>query len=131
MLNELTAQGMEAIRYAQSISGRGNLIPSNHSLKTWMQKYYCVIRKIGISKKVCGASSHGCRHAYTQERYEALTGFQAPCKFETKEAFRQNAEKIAGRNWRKLNHDARQIIKAELGHGPDRDDVVSQYLGSI
>jgi hypothetical protein len=27
--------------------------------------------------------------------------------------------------------DARQIIKAELGHGPDRDDVVSQYLGAI
>jgi hypothetical protein len=31
---------------------------------------------------------------------------------------------IAGEGWKKLNQDARQIIKAELGHGPDRDDVV-------
>lgn len=131
MLNDVTAQGMEAIRYARSISGRGNLIPSNFSLKTWIQKYYRVIRANGISKKISGASSHGNRHAYAQERYETITGFKAPCKFETKEAFRQNAERIAGENWRKLNRNARQIIKTELGHGPDRDDVVSQYLGSI
>lgn len=131
MLNEVTANGREAIRYVRLISGRGNLIPSSHSLKTWMQKYYRVIRAKGISKKACGASSHGCRHAYTQERYEMLTGFKAPCKFETKAKFRKNAERIAGRNWRKLNRDARYIIKAELGHGPDRDDVVSQYLGAM
>ena len=80
---------------------------------------------------MCGASSHGCRHAYAQDRFESITGFKAPCKFETKAEFRQNAENIAGKEWRKLNQDARQIIKAELGHGPDRDDVVSQYLGTI
>ncbi len=131
MINDITAQGMEAIRYARSISGRGNLIPSNHSLKTWIQKYYRVIRANGISKKACGASSHGNRHAYAQERYEAITGFKASCKFKDKNDFRVNAAKIAGKKWRKLNQDARQIIKAELGHGPDRDDVVSQYLGSI
>ena len=39
--------------------------------------------------------------------------------------------KIADQEWRKLNQDARQIVKAELGHGPERDDVVSQYLGAI
>ena len=65
--------------------GKGNLIPSNHSLKTWIQKYYRVIRGKGISKKECGASSHGCRHAYAQDRYEEITGFKAPCKFEFKE----------------------------------------------
>ena len=122
---------MEAIQYAKEISGTNNLIPEDHSEKRWIQKYYRIIRGKGISHKACGASSHGNRHAYAQERYEAITGFKAPCKFETKEAFRQNAERIAGNNWRKLNQDARQIIKAELGHGPDRDDVVSQYLGSI
>ena len=77
------------------------------------------------------ASSHGCRHAYAQDRHKEITGFEAPCKFESKEEFREIAVKIAGQGWRKLNQDARQIIKAELGHGPDRDDVVSQYLGAI
>lgn len=32
---------------------------------------------------------------------------------------------------RKVDKDARLIIKSELGHGPDRDDVVSQYVGSV
>ncbi|MGD8648807.1 MAG: hypothetical protein PVJ77_19880 [Desulfobacterales bacterium] len=68
---------------------------------------------------------------YAQERYETLTGFKAPCKFENKREFQKNAVRIAGEGWRKLNQDARQIIKAELGHGPDWDDVVSQYLGAI
>ena len=85
----------------------------------------------GISKKECRASSHGFRHAYAQDRYEEITGFKAPCKFDSKEKFRKNAIKIAGDRWRKLNQDARQIIKAELLRSPNRHDVVSQYLGAI
>jgi len=131
IINEVSEKGMEAIRYAKEISGINNLIPNDHSEKQWSQKYYRIIRANGITKKACGASSHGCRHAYAQDRYKEITGFEAPCKFESKEEFRKNAVKIAGQGWRKLNQDARQIIKAELGHGPDRDDVVSQYLGAI
>jgi len=131
VLSEVTSKGMEAIKFAMAISGKRNLIPQNLYEKQWIQKYYRTIRNRGISKKVCGASSHGCRHAYAQERYESLTGFKAPCKFKSKAAFRKNAEKIAGQRWRKLNQDARQMLKAEFGHGPDRDDVVSQYLGSV
>jgi hypothetical protein len=77
------------------------------------------------------ASSHGCRHAHAQDRYKQITGYEAPCKFESKKEFRKNAVKIADQEWRKLNQDARQIIKAELGHGPGHDDMVSQYLGAI
>jgi len=82
------------------------------------------------TKKDCGASSHGLRHAYAQQRYEQLTGFRAPCKFATKEDFRNAAYQSAGSDWKKLDQDARLFLKSELGHGPDRDDVVSQYLGS-
>ncbi|MEX1330621.1 MAG: integrase domain-containing protein [Desulfobacterales bacterium] len=131
ILHEVAEKGMEAIRYANELSGINNLIPSGYSEKQWIQKYYRIIRANGITKKACGASSHGCRHAYAQDRYEEITGIKAPCKFESKEEFRKNAVKIAGQGWRKLNQDARQIVKAELGHGPDRDDVVSQYLGAI
>ena len=131
IIHEVTIEGKAAIQYAQEVSGKGNLIPHDHSEKQWIQKYYRIIRGKGISKKACGASSHGCRHAYAQDRFESITGFKAPCKFKTKTEFRQNAENLAGKEWRKLNQDARQIIKAELGHGPDRDDVVSQYLGAI
>jgi site-specific recombinase XerC len=131
IINQVTEKGIEAIKYAKELSGKDNLIPDKYSEKQWVQKYYRVIRGKGISKKECGASSHGCRHAYAQDRYEEITGFKAPCKFESKEKYRKNAIRIAGEGWRKLNQDARQIIKAELGHGPGRDDVVSQYLGAI
>ena len=131
IINELNEKGKEAIKYAKDISGINNLIPNDHSEKQWVQKYYRITRSKGITKKECGASSHGCRHAYAQDRYEEITGFKAPCKFESKEKYRKNAKMIAGEGWNKLNQDARQIIKAELGHGPDRDDVVSQYIGAI
>jgi hypothetical protein len=90
-----------------------------------------IIRAFGISKEITGASGHGLRHAYAQSRYEQIKGFKPPCKFDSKEGFRKNALRIAGNDWEKLNQDARQIIKGEMGHGPDRDDIVSQYLGSI
>ena len=131
IINEVSEKGREAIRYANELSGINNLIPRGNSEKQWIQKYYRIIRANGITKKACGTSSHGCRHAYAQDRYKEITGFAAPCKFESKGEFRKNAVKIAGQGWRKLNQDARQIVKAELGHGPDRDDVVSQYLGAI
>jgi hypothetical protein len=37
---------------------------------------------------------------------------------------------MAGAVWAKADQDAGQIIRAELGHGPDRVDVMAQYLGS-
>jgi hypothetical protein len=77
------------------------------------------------------ASSYGCRHAHAQDRYKQIIGYEAPCKFESKKRVSEKRGKIADQEWRKLNQDGRQIIKAELGHGPERDDVVSQYLGAI
>jgi hypothetical protein len=39
--------------------------------------------------------------------------------------------RVSGGAWRELDRDARRIIKSDMVHGTDRDDVVSQYLGSI
>lgn len=131
IIHEISDKAKQAVEYTEQVVKRGNLIPKDMSEKQWMGKYYRTIRAYGVSKENCGASGHGCRHAYAQERYERLTGFKSPCKFDSKSDFRRNAQKIAGNGWLKLDNDARQIIKGEMGHGPDRDDVVSQYLGSI
>ena len=71
------------------------------------------------------------RHAWAQERYQAITGFAPPAKFQSREDYRAEAARIGGQAWRRLDRDARLIIKSEMGHGPDRNDVVSQYLGSV
>ncbi len=96
----------------------------------WERQFYKTIRLHGLSHNSCGASSHGLRHAYAHARYEQIIGFAPRCKFESRESFCGNAQATAGDDWSKADQDARQIIKAELGHGPDRDDVMAQYLGS-
>lgn len=62
-------------------------------------------------------------------RYAQITGFQPSVKFDAGEDFRENAERLAGDGWKKLDSDAREVLKAELGHGRDRMAMISQYIG--
>ncbi|PKN08018.1 MAG: integrase [Deltaproteobacteria bacterium HGW-Deltaproteobacteria-8] len=108
------------------VSRHGNLMPDGMNERQWEKRAYAFACAAGISQAVCGASLHGLRHAYAQERYASITGFQcASAGGKLAEAM-----EIAGTAWRQLDSDARLLIKAELGHGPDRDDVVARYLGS-
>lgn len=59
-----------------------------------------------------------------------LSCLYGPAGTSSPESFRANVESTADEDWSKADQDARQIIKAELGHGPDRDDVMAQYLGA-
>lgn len=110
----------------QVVSRHGNLMPDGVSERQWEKKAYAMAHAVGVAKAMCGASLHGLRHAYAQERYAGITGF--PCA----SAGGTLAEAVlaTGVGWRQLDRDARLVIKAELGHGPDRDDVVARYLGA-
>lgn len=108
------------------VSSHGNLMPDGMSERAWEKKAYACAHAVGISKEACGASLHGLRHAYTQERYADITGFRCSSAGGTL----VEAQEAAGNGWRQLDSDARLLIKAELGHGPDRDDVVARYLGA-
>lgn len=131
IIMEVSDRAKAAIEYAKDVStSNGNTMSKEYSEKQWENKYYETIRDHGISKSEAGASSHGLRHAYAQTRYEQITGFKPPCRFDTKDYFRNEAGRIAGAEWTKLDSDARQVLKTELGHGPDRTDVISQYIGS-
>lgn len=131
IVSDLSDSQKSALSNASALAGRnGNTMPDGIKERAWEKIFYKTLAAHGITKKDCGASSHGLRHAYAQQRYEQLTGFKAPCKFATKDDFRNAAYQSAGADWKKLDQDARLFLKSELGHGPDRDDVVSQYLGS-
>ncbi|MCP3922850.1 MAG: hypothetical protein GY714_09720 [Desulfobacterales bacterium] len=127
-LLNVSDKAKEAIRYTESIAGKNNLIPKHMTEKQWVGKYYRILEKYGVTKKECGASTHGARHAYAHERYVKITGFNPPVKFESKLEFRMSVKNIE--NWEKLDQEARHILKFELGHGAERNDVVSQYIGS-
>lgn len=108
------------------VSSHGNLMPDEMSERRWEKMAYLFASAVGISKDTCGASLHGLRHAYAQERYADITGFWCTSAGGTL----ADAQEVLGASWRELDRDARLIIKSELGHGPDRDDVVARYLGA-
>jgi len=107
ILSEISDHGRAAIQYAKSVMQKGdrNTMPKLMTERQWKNYFYRTARQVGISKDKSGASSHGNRHYYAQQRYQTI-------------------------GWTKLDQDARQILKAELGHGPDRDSVISQYIGA-
>lgn len=131
VLHTVTARAVDAIAYAKTVVSGANTMANTMTERQWNNLFYRTITAHGITKEQCGASAHGLRHAYAQERYQALSGFAAPAKFATRAAFRENAQRVAGSAWRKMDQDARLLLKGELGHGPDRDDVVSVYVGSV
>jgi len=126
---EISQKARQAIEYAKKMVDGTNTMPNDHTERQWEQRFYDTLRKHDLTKRACGASSHGLRHAYAQERYAQITGFEASVKFDSVETFRENAERIAGEDWEKLDSDAREVLKVELGHGRDRMDVISQYIG--
>ena len=63
---------------------------------------------------------HGLRHAYAQERYEELTGWECP-------ATGGPDRKSLSLKQRELDREARLTISEELGH--EREQVTTAYLG--
>ena len=99
------------------------------SERKFENRFYREIRSAGMTRDA-GGSSHGLRHSYAQDKYRQMTGVEAPCRHKSKEDFRSAMQEKHGQNWTSIDRDTRLILKSELGHGPDRDDVVSQYVGS-
>ena len=87
---------------------------------TWKQarnRYYAFMRKLGITKKMLGATSHAFRHGYIHEEYEVDTGFPVPVK-----------GGALGKIDRETHNQACMNITRKVGHG--RIDVMPSYCGS-
>jgi len=121
-----------AIKYATQVASelnKKNTIPRDMTERQYRSYYGRAVRSAGLTR-ANGGTSHGNRHAWAQTRYKELTGFDSRIKHDSREEFVRAAGQVRGQEWPKIDRDARLQIKSELGHGPDRDDVVSQYLGS-
>ena len=110
-----TAAQREALDFAKSVAGKGSLIPSSLSFKDYRDGLWQTACKgIGLN------GTHGFRHAYAQERYEALAGFACPVRGGPKRD-EMTAEQLQADDW------ARSRVSSELGHGRLR--VTNWYLG--
>ncbi|MDF3162358.1 integrase domain-containing protein [Pseudomonas proteolytica] len=112
----VTDQVLDALNTATEASPTGsrNLLAPNESYKDFIQTVVRPARDLLHEHGLKGF--HELRAAYACERYEQLTGFDAPV----------NGGRVH-REDRELDQHARQQISRELGH--NRMDVVSAYIG--
>ena len=94
--------------------GARNVIPESMTFVQWRNHAYAVWTDVAAETGLKGF--HDLRAAYACERYQTLTGFQAPVL--AKERLAAKSADVA----------ARVVIARELGHG--RIDVVVAYVGS-
>ncbi|MBI2802687.1 MAG: integrase domain-containing protein [Gammaproteobacteria bacterium] len=108
-----TPQQRDVLNRAHQLAGRGSLIPANRNYIEQLRVYEGNTSRAGLSKL------HGLRHAYAQQRYLELTGWQSP-------AAGGPQSKTLTREQKSLDHEARLTISRELGH--ERESVTAIYL---
>jgi len=104
----------DVLNRARRLAGFGSLIPSSRNYVHQLRVYEGNTLRAGLSHM------HGLRHAYAQNRYEELTGWQCP-------AIGGRDRKSLTPEQREADREARLTISRELGH--EREAVTSAYLG--
>ncbi len=109
-----TAEQRTALDRARQLAGLGALIPPNRNYIQQLRLYEGQTLRAGL----CGM--HGLRHAYAQQRYQALTGWLAPAAGGPATATLTAEQKA-------LDQSARLEISQELGH--IREQITTVYCG--
>lgn len=110
-----TFEQLSTLQKAALIQGADRaLIPATQTWKQWREGELRLAREALQAHGI--ARLHDLRAAYACQRYQALTGHEAPV--------------VAGRIVDNVKDmQARQVISKELGHGDERLDVVAAYIG--
>lgn len=113
----LTAEARQALEEAKKLAeNKGDsLIKNDQSYKTARKLYENQTQRAGLKH------AHGLRHAYAQQRYKELTGWDAPCRGGPKKSEMTPTQKARDKY-------AREILTAVLGHS--RTSIVARYIGS-
>jgi len=98
---------------AKAFAGGGSHIPRESKYVDQLRRFEHQCRQAGIHR------ARGHRHAYAQERYRELTGWNAP-------AAGGPSSKSLTPEQRAADHEARQVISRELGH--ERPEIANVYL---
>ncbi len=99
---------------AHRLAGKGSLIPAHKKYIQQLRAYERHTTRAGLSRL------HGLRHAYAQQRYQALTGWPSPAAGGPVSALLTPQQK-------QQDHHARLEISKELGH--TREQISAVYLG--
>ena len=109
----LTNEQRDVLKKAHQLAGKSSLIPGGKNYVQQLRVYERHTANAGLSRL------HGLRHAYAQNRYQALTGWLSPAAGGPKSTELSLSEK-------NVDREARLMISRELGH--EREQITSVYL---
>jgi len=109
-----TPEQRAVLEEAKRLAGLGSLIPGGRNYIEQLRIYERHTANAGLSKM------HGLRHAYAQQRYLELTGWQSPhCGGPSRVQLTKSQ--------RDIDQRVRLTISVELGHV--REQITAVYLG--
>lgn len=109
-----TDEQRQLLEQAKQLAGAGALIPGHQQYIQQLRIYERQTANAGLSKM------HGLRHSYAQNRYQELTGWEAPNRGGP------NSQQLTPEQ-KELDKAARLQISRELGH--EREQITAVYLG--
>lgn len=109
-----TEEQRQLLNEARNFAGSGSMIPAHKSYVQHLKVFEKHMDLVGLGR------THGARHFYAQDRYQKLTGWDAPAVGGPKRSELSEAQ-------RQIDYDARQEISRELGH--ERVSITVVYLG--
>lgn len=114
-----TAEQRQLLERAKRMVGKvGSMIPDGYRLKDWLQHYYYILRKCGITRAEQGVTSHGLRHEYLNRRYKQIAKAPSPVKGQAR-----------GQITKEMDNRARAIVSEEAGHS--RPQIVTAYTSTV
>ncbi len=102
------------LNHIHSLVGSASLIPAHKNYIQQLRIYERQTANAGLNRM------HGLRHAFAQERYQALTGIKAPA------AGGPEKNKLTPHQ-KTIDFQARLQISKEMGH--EREQITAVYLG--
>jgi hypothetical protein len=126
---EAALKRAEAFVSASNRKGIYNLMPQGMG-DEWLHRIDYAARIHGMTKKEMGFTLHGCRHDRFRKIYYDHCGFLPPNCHPSRDAFQEEAQKVAGMDWMQRDAETRDKIEAAAGHSPGRRDISDAYLGS-
>lgn len=111
---------LEVIRIATEVSRnlpKGRLVPVGGNFDTTRNRFYYVMKKLGLTKADLGVTGHGLRHEYANDLYEDVSGQKSVVR---------GASEILDRA---RDREARRQVTNDLGHV--RLDVTAAYTGPM
>jgi hypothetical protein len=104
----------QVLEEAKKLAGKGSLIPAELKYIQQVKRFEYQCARAGINHV------HGHRHRYAQERYQEMTGRDAP-------ACGGKRSKALTAQEKAIDRAARLTISRELGH--EREQITAVYLG--